>query len=109
MDSVDFKLLKETLLHKNSVSKPPISRLADTDKTCEPVFACGKFKTHFCSRGLPVNHAAADYFISPTHAKRSGNSRRENIRDLPFSIARPDFVRNALTDSLSDASASPAI
>jgi len=79
----------------------------DADETSSPVFAFGKFKTHFCPRRLPANHAAADEFISPMRAKRSANSRRENIRDLLFPIAKPAFNRNALTDSLADAPASP--
>ena len=61
----------------------------------------------FAPAGCRQNHAEADDFISPTQAKRSGNSRRENIRDLLFSTARPVFIRNVLTDSLSDALASP--
>ena len=98
---------KELYYRKPQFPNAHFKTWLDADETSSPVFAFGKLKTHFCPRRLPTNHAAAHEFSSPMRAKRSGNSRRENMRDLLFPIARPAFNRNALTDSLADAPASP--
>ena len=92
---------------KTQLPNSPFQNWLDPDKTCEPVFPMGSLRRAFAHRRLSANHAADDDFISPTRAKRSGNSRRENMRDLLFPVAKPAFNRNALTDSLADAPASP--